>query len=59
MEYLTKLGLPAEYVEEQFFYCQMATQSGKLSILQLQTLLKPHARHLKEWNSFEVHEVHG
>ena len=33
MEHLCRVGLPAEFVEEQFIYNSMSKQSGKLSIL--------------------------
>lgn len=42
MDHLSKLGLPIEYIEEQFYYNSMAIQAGKLSILQLKALLDPH-----------------
>ena len=42
MEHMSKLGLPIEYIEEQFYYNSMANQAGKLSILQLKALLDPH-----------------
>ena len=56
MEHLCRVGLPAEFVEEQFIYNSMSKQSGKLSILQLQTYLKPHERNLEEWNALLVNQ---
>jgi hypothetical protein len=34
----------------------MSKQSGKLSILQLETYLKPHERNLEEWNALLVNQ---
>ena len=54
MDYLCDQGLPYEYVESQFFANKMNEQSAKLSLLQLEAFLKPHERHLREWNTVQV-----
>jgi hypothetical protein len=51
MHHLSEVGVPQEFLEHKFFACKMAEQSGKLSILQMQSYLDPHQQHIYEWNT--------
>ena len=51
MDYLSKKGIPYEFLEYKFFVCNMAQQTVKLTLMQIQNYLQPHERHLREWNT--------